>query len=142
MRVLEISAWQLQEVLDHALAEAPRECCGVLLGCLDGERVVVDEVLAAANRAVDPRHGYEIEPTALVAAQRRARRHGRRVVGYYHSHPGGPTTPSERDRIAAWSETSYLIVSTSDSDTDRPRSWRLGRASELQEEQLEVRSAG
>jgi proteasome lid subunit RPN8/RPN11 len=41
---------------------------------------------------------------------------GRDVVGFYHSHPAGPPTPSSRDRDeAAWSDHHYVIVSLSGS---------------------------
>ena len=138
MRTLEISASQLGEVVEGALASQPSECCGVLLGRHVADRAQVAEVIVAENVAAEPRYGYEISPAALVSAQRRARQEGLEVVGYYHSHPGSPTAPSERDRVAAWPEASYLIVSTSDSPGSAPRSWSLGPAGEFEEDEVLV----
>jgi len=138
MRRLEIGAGRLQAVVERALARQPRECCGVLLGRVVGDRARVELVIDAENVSADPACGYEIDPRALVVAQRRARREGFEVVGYYHSHPGGPTAPSERDRAAAWPEASYLIVSTSDDPGCMPRSWSLGSTGELEEDEVLV----
>jgi predicted GIY-YIG superfamily endonuclease/proteasome lid subunit RPN8/RPN11 len=87
-----------REVMDMMLAEAarqaPRECCGILLG-RDG---VIEEARAAANVAADTRHRFEIDPQALIDAHRAARSGGPHVLGYYHSHPAGPAEPSATDR--------------------------------------------
>ncbi|MGM0606722.1 MAG: Mov34/MPN/PAD-1 family protein, partial [Halobacteriota archaeon] len=46
------------------------------------------------------------------------------VVGFYHSHPGGPSGPSETDaRLAAWPGHSYVIVSLA-GGTAEFGSWR------------------
>jgi proteasome lid subunit RPN8/RPN11 len=89
-----------REALDRmragASAAGEEECCGILLG--DG---AVEEARPAANHAADRHRGFEIDPQALVEAHRAARAGGLAVIGYYHSHPAGPATPSERDRAMA-----------------------------------------
>lgn len=80
----------------EAAAAAPDECCGLLLG---DHRIA--EARPAANVAPDPRHRFEIDPHALIAAHRAARTGGPAVLGYYHSHPGGPAMPSATDRAMA-----------------------------------------
>jgi proteasome lid subunit RPN8/RPN11 len=75
---------------------APDECCGLLLG-----RDAVEEARPAANVALEPRHRFEIDPQALIDAHREARAGGLGVIGYYHSHPGGPAEPSATDRAHA-----------------------------------------
>ena len=84
-------------MLDAAAVAAPREACGILLG--EGARI--DAALPAANVAADPLRHFEIDPAALIAAHRAARAGGPRVVGYYHSHPGGEPRPSATDRACA-----------------------------------------
>jgi len=73
------------------------ECCGLLLGP-DG---VIEHARPAANVAADPLRHFEIDPQALVDAHRAARAGGPAVIGYYHSHPGGPAEPSATDRALA-----------------------------------------
>lgn len=44
---------------------------------------------------------FEIDPAALFAALREARRGGPKVLGHYHSHPSGIAAPSLADAVAA-----------------------------------------
>jgi proteasome lid subunit RPN8/RPN11 len=96
-------------IVAHALAERPRECCGVLLGA--GEEIV--EAVATMNLATSGGR-YFIDPKGHVAARRDARLRGLDVVGFYHSHPHAPALPSARDLAeATYPESLYLIVSLS-----------------------------
>ena len=86
---------------DQLLAEAasahPLECCGLLLG--DAETIT--HVRPCANVADDPSDTFEIDPAALIAAERAMRSGGPRIIGYYHSHPNGRAEPSPRDAASA-----------------------------------------
>lgn len=84
-------------MIAHARRSAPLECCGILLG--RGDRVELAQ--PAANVHAGPAKRFELDPAALVAAHRAARRGGPQVVGYYHSHPVGPPVPSATDRAHA-----------------------------------------
>jgi len=75
---------------------APEECCGLLLG-----HTAVEHAQPAANVARDRCRHFEIDPQALVDAHRAARAGGPDVLGYYHSHPLGPSGPSAVDRAMA-----------------------------------------
>ena len=102
-------------VLDRMLAEAasaaPDECCGILLGC----GALVDNLRPADNVARNPQRYFEIEPQALVDAHRAARNGGAQVVGYYHSHLGGPAAPSAVDRSQSAGDGSlWAIIGESD----------------------------
>ena len=72
-------------------------------------------MIEAANAATDPTRFFEIDPAVLLATHRRARAGGLRVVGHYHSHPGGDLRPSANDASHAV-ETSaiWLIASATD----------------------------
>ena len=93
---LRIRATVLEALLAEAENAAPDECCGLLLGC-----EAIEEARPAANIHPDPRHHFEIDPQALIDAHRAARAGGPQVIGYYHSHPGGPAAPSATDRAMA-----------------------------------------
>lgn len=92
-------------VLDAILAEAaragPEECCGLLLAGANAPGGRIDAILPARNVAADRRRHFEIDPAALIAAHRTQRTGGRRIVGCYHSHPGGDTSPSREDAAQA-----------------------------------------
>lgn len=95
-----------------ALAAASRdEVCGLLFGA--GSRV--DGLLACRNVAADPAVRFEIDPAALIAAHRAARRGGPVIIGHYHSHPSGIAYPSPRDAADAAPDGSlWLIVAGPD----------------------------
>lgn len=86
------------ELIQRAAAEAaPREACGLLFG--DGGAIGVASV--EANVAENPLTHFEIDPAALFVAIRAERGGGRRVAGYWHSHPSGDAHPSATDAAMA-----------------------------------------
>lgn len=80
------------QILAEARAASPRECCGLLEG--DGRRITA--LHPTRNLAAEPDR-FEIDPAEQFALLRA----GRRIVGCYHSHPGGAAEPSPRDAAHA-----------------------------------------
>jgi predicted GIY-YIG superfamily endonuclease/proteasome lid subunit RPN8/RPN11 len=88
---------ELRSLLLESINAFPQEACGLILG-RDNR---IDTVVPAANVHPTPQTHFEIDPQALVDAHRAARHGGPDVLGYYHSHPGGPAEPSATDRAMA-----------------------------------------
>ena len=111
----------------HAQVCYPNECCGVLIGTIDGSCHTVAECRAADNaRGPESRHNRYLIPPAFVAQViHEASQRGLKVLGYYHSHPDQPSQPSEFDREHAWPNTSYLIFSILLGTPSTAQSWRL-----------------
>lgn len=121
-----VDAADLEAIGRHGVATYPEECCGFLLGRVDGASTAVERVVPAANERQDSRHNrFVMSPETVLAAHKEARAAGLAVVGYYHSHPDHPAEPSEFDREHAWPGLSYLIVSIRGGQVERTRSWRL-----------------
>ncbi len=97
----------------HGEETYPHECCGVLLGILDGnERTVMDVVRTGNTRDDRPQDRYNIDPKELVRIQRLARERDLDIVGFYHSHPDHPARWSPTDFAEAhWIGCSYVITS-------------------------------
>lgn len=118
-------------VVAHARDGAPREVVGVLGGARDDagpddrERTVrVERAHRAENAAERPETRYEIAPAEELALLERVEAAGDEVVGFYHSHPAGPPAPSPTDeRLAAWPDRSYVIVSLAGAEPELA-SWR------------------
>ena len=83
------------QLLAEAAAAFPHECCGLLFGTPDR----IDAAQPCANVAGNPLTTFEIDPAALIAAERGSRGGGPRLLGYYHSHPHGHAEPSVRDAM-------------------------------------------
>ncbi len=97
----------------HGEETYPHECCGVLLGRLEGGKRTVMEVVRAGNTRQDSLHNrYNIDPKELVRIQRQARERDLDIVGFYHSHPDHPARWSPTDFAEAhWIGCSYVITS-------------------------------
>ena len=116
-----ISPETVADMLAHAREDAPRECCGLLIGKDD---CVVRSVRAKNLDTQDTR--YLIDPTDHFRAIRDARAEGLDVIGAYHSHPSSAPIPSATDIAEANSgaEFLYVIVSLIGDDV---RAYRVDR---------------
>ena len=112
----------LHDVWAHARAEAPRECCGILVGAGDH---VLENVRATNLESGTTR--FQIDPRDHIRALRAARAKRLDVVGFYHSHPRSRACPSETDIAeSGYAEALHLIAGLTD-DGDETRLFRIGR---------------
>lgn len=106
-RHLKIAAQVLDQLVFHARADRPRECCGLLAG----PQEVITEALPTANALESPREFF-IAPPELITNFRALRERGLKHLGIYHSHPDGDNIPSRRDlEMAFYPACAYVIVS-------------------------------
>lgn len=126
MTGLRLRAEHTGQIHAHVCRAYPEEGCGVLLGRDEGETRVVERVVPSENRREDARHHrYLIAPEQFLAAEREGREAGLDVLGFFHSHPDHPASPSAFDLEQAWPYYSYLIVSVERGRVADARSWRL-----------------
>lgn len=90
--VLASAAWDV--IVHHARAEAPRECCGLLMG---SETAGMVHAAWPARNAAEEDTRFVVNPADHFAAIRAGRERGWSVLGAYHSHPRSPAIPSTRD---------------------------------------------
>lgn len=97
----------------HGEETYPHECCGVLLGQMDGDQRLVTSIAPCSNtRSDSPHNRYNIDPKELIRVQREGRERGEDIVGFYHSHPDHPARWSLTDLADAhWLGCSYVITS-------------------------------
>ena len=112
--MLRLDQTSYDEIRRHAEETYPYECCGVLLGSLEGDGTkVVTRAAACSNAHEDsPQNRYHIDPKELIRIQREGRVRGEEIVGFYHSHPDHPAQWSQSDLAEAhWFGCSYVIKS-------------------------------
>jgi cysteine synthase B len=110
------------EIEAHAVDTYPHECCGALIGT-DGR---VTGALSLDNvTTLERRRRFLVSPDEYRAAESHADASGRRLLGFYHSHPDHPAEPSAFDLEQAWPTFSYVIVSVRERVARDLRSWRL-----------------
>ncbi|MDR2029465.1 MAG: M67 family metallopeptidase [Treponema sp.] len=116
----------------------PNECCGFLLGRLDGGEKRVCLVLTVENRwePGEQYHRFVMTPEDFLRAEGEARRQKQEILGIYHSHPDHPAKPSGYDREQALPFYSYVIVSVEGGRAGDLTSWELtnNRVQFLEEE--------
>ena len=138
--MIAISPPEYEKLRAHLEAGYPNEACGIFVGEIDGVDKRVVEVIPVANAwapiegdgagtgdlAVhDLRDRFSIDPRDIVRADRDASKRGLDIIGFFHSHPDWPATPSETDRMWAWPVVSFMIVSVAAGKAGAARSWVL-----------------
>ena len=94
------------QLVEHALLEAPKECCG-LIACRDGEAV---RVHPCAN-AADSEYRFEIDGTEQWNYTMKMAEEGLQLGAIYHSHTHAEPYPSTLDiMMAAYRDVLYIIV--------------------------------
>ena len=125
--MLRISPADLDAIRRHGEEGYPNECCGILLGKLEGDTRTVHSVIRCTNTRTDaPLTHYEIDPRELIRAQVSARESGLDVIGFYHSHPDHPARWSRTDlEHAHWIGCSYVITTVENGQSTQTKSFVL-----------------
>jgi proteasome lid subunit RPN8/RPN11 len=124
--VIQLSDELEQQIRAHAVQDFPYECCGVMLGSVEGDTKTVHALKAIQNEHADGHERrYLISPDEMFRLDREARAGGYKILGFYHSHPNHPARPSIYDRDWAWPWYSYIIVSSKSGGTEQMTSWCL-----------------
>lgn len=111
-----------KNMVDHALREAPLECCGILAG----KGRTVAQIYETRN-ADDSPTSYLMDPDEQLRVFREMEEEGLDMVAIYHSHPNTIPFPSVRDvRLAWYPGVAYLIISLKDGETS-VKGFRIGK---------------
>jgi [CysO sulfur-carrier protein]-S-L-cysteine hydrolase len=104
---MRISRSIYEELLEHARAEAPNECCGLI----GGENGEAKSVYRARNAEASPLR-YNLDPQDQFRIMSEMEESGEELSAIYHSHTASPAYPSQTDiNLAAYPDAIYLIVS-------------------------------
>ncbi len=124
--MLQITQAHLDEIFFSAASEYPNECCGILVGSVEGGQKTVTQLLVTQNQRKDSlRNRYLIDPSVLYRVESELRGTGKSILGFFHSHPDAPARPSLYDQEHAWPWYSYLIVSVMAGKTADRTVWQL-----------------
>lgn len=96
---------QWADICAHLSARLPEEACGLLAG-RNGQTL---KVYLIPNAARSPTRFF-MEPAHLLRAFEEIDQSGWDLLGIFHSHPAGPSTPSVTDVAEAYyADSAYLI---------------------------------
>ena len=134
----------LDRIVEHALADAPNECCGVVR-TRDG---VALEVHPLENREASPLR-FDVDPLVVGKLADAFEDDGDELGVLYHSHTRSAPEPSQTDANfgALWPGVEWLIVGTAPDQLDdegRPavRSFLIGGDQAITEVPVEVDADG
>ena len=142
--MLTIGRKEYEALRRHGEETYPHECCGVLLGRMDGDQRIVTSIARCGNTRDDsPHNRYHIDPRELVEIQRESRKRGEDIIGFYHSHPDHPARWSQTDLAEAhWYGCSYAITSVEKGKAETTNSFELSGNDEsdkkFSEEKIEI----
>jgi len=126
---MRISRELYDQLIAHARAEAPNECCG-MVAALDGRAVAVH---LAENTAASPLR-YEIDGKEQLKILTAIEDAGHELGAIYHSHTRTAPEPSQTDiNLAFYPDALYVIVGLANAEPD-VRAWRIvdGEVSEAE----------
>ena len=107
---IDSEAWQV--MVSHAKSTYPNECCGAMLGTIDGDEKLVKIAVAIENAFTGVQHErYELRPEDLLKADREARSRGMDLIGIFHSHPDCDAYFSETDLKNSCPWYSFVVLS-------------------------------
>ena len=119
---IETEPWSA--MVAHAQRTYPNECCGAMLGTIDGETKKVSEAIALENAfAGIQAERYELRPEDLLAADKAARDRGMDLIGIYHSHPDCDAYFSTTDLKNSCPWYSFVVLSIRKGDFHHANSW-------------------
>jgi proteasome lid subunit RPN8/RPN11 len=111
-------------MVSHARDTYPNECCGAMLGRIDGDRKVVVEAMRLENAFEGAQAArYELRPEDLLAADKAARERQMDLIGIYHSHPDCDAYFSQTDLKNSCPWYSFVVLSIKKGEFDHANSW-------------------
>ena len=123
LRILKVHA---DEMVAHALADAPNECCGILAGTDN----TVLHAYRIANTDRSP-YSYLMDPQEQLNAMLDAERNGWDLLSFYHSHVDSPAYPSQTDvKLAVktgWVDVIYVVLSLANKADPEMRAFRIDK---------------
>ncbi|HUA61066.1 MAG TPA: M67 family metallopeptidase [Verrucomicrobiae bacterium] len=122
--MIRIEAEPWARMVAHARKTYPNECCGAMLGSIDGEEKTVRVSIELEN-AFDGAQAarYELRPEDLLAADKAARERQMDLIGIYHSHPDCDAYFSKTDLQNSCPWYSFVVLSIQKGEFHHANSW-------------------
>ncbi|MGH2844304.1 MAG: Mov34/MPN/PAD-1 family protein, partial [Solirubrobacteraceae bacterium] len=118
---MRISQALYDEMIAHARADAPRECCG-MVASRDGEAVAVHRATNSAHSALR----YQIDGPEQYRIQMAIDDAGLELGAIYHSHTRSEPYPSQTDiNLAFYPDSLYIIIGLASGPEPKVRAYTI-----------------
>jgi proteasome lid subunit RPN8/RPN11 len=119
---IEPDAWAA--MVSHAQQAYPNECCGAMIGSIDGDAKAVRVAMPLENAFEGAQAArYELRPEDLLAADKAARERSMDLIGIYHSHPDCDAYFSKTDLQNSCPWYSFVVLSVQKGEFHHANSW-------------------
>ena len=119
---IENEAWGV--MVAHASKTYPNECCGAMLGAIDGDTKTVRVAVPLENAFTGEQGArYELRQEDLLRADSEARQRGMDLIGIFHSHPDCDAYFSKTDLENSCPWYSFVVLSIKDGKFDHANSF-------------------
>ena len=116
------TAWNT--MVKHAEATFPNECCGAMIGKIDGDEKTVTVAVPLENAYEGAQAArYELRPEDLLRADKEARAAGLDLIGIFHSHPDADAYFSKTDLENSCPWYSFVVLSVKGGKFDHANSF-------------------
>jgi len=125
MAAVKIPRQSMEIMINQALNKLPHECCGLLLG----KNGKITRTIPMKNSEPSP-DSYIMDPLQQIDVFTEMEKRGERLIGIYHSHPQGPSTPSNADlKMAFHQDAICIIISLEDKNNPELKTFILEKGS-------------
>ncbi|MEK6646495.1 MAG: M67 family metallopeptidase [Candidatus Firestonebacteria bacterium] len=125
---------QINEIIQHAKDEYPKEVCGIIAGREDK----TEKIYKMINTSNEPEICYFMDPKEQFKVIKEIRQLQLEMIGIYHSHTKTEAYPSKRDcELAFYSEVNYAIISLQNFDNPEIHTFKI-TDSIIEEENVEI----
>lgn len=112
------------EMVQHAEAVYPNECCGAMIGRIEGGLKTVTFAMPLDNVSAGSQAArYELRPEDLLRADKAARDRNLDLIGIYHSHPDCDAYFSKTDLENSCPWYSFVVLSIQKGVFHHANSW-------------------
>src|SRR6476659_7851115 len=119
---IESDAWDL--MVSHAQKTYPNECCGAMIGAIDGTEKTVSVAVPLVNAFTGEQGArYELRQEDLLRADTEARQRGLDLIGIFHSHPDCDAYFSKTDLENSCPWYSFVVLSIKGGQFDHANSF-------------------
>jgi proteasome lid subunit RPN8/RPN11 len=119
---IEPAAWDV--MVAHAQKTYPNECCGAMIGAIDGSGKIVRVAVPLENAFTGEQGArYELRQEDLLRADSEARQRGMDLIGIFHSHPDCDAYFSKTDLENSCPWYSFVVLSIKDGKFDHANSF-------------------
>ena len=119
---IEPVAWEV--MVSHAQKTYPNECCGAMIGAIDGSGKIVRVAVPLENAFTGEQGArYELRQEDLLRADSEARQRGMDLIGIFHSHPDCDAYFSKTDLENSCPWYSFVVLSIKNGKFDHANSF-------------------